>query len=260
MNKSQQKAHDIALAKGNKHVTLVTGYDYPTGRLLDELGIDIILVGDSVGMVMLGFPDTTHVTMDHMIHHVSATARGVKRALVLGDLPIHSYDTVEQAVESARRLFEAGADAVKLEGGVSQANKIRAIVEAGIPVIGHLGLLPQSVLEEGGYKIKGKTEAEAIALEADLKAVELAGVSAIVLEGVTPKVAEKLTSLSTVPTLGIGSGKHTCDGDVVVIHDVVGAFPWFVPGFVKPKANVAEVMSQAVRSWVEDVYTEPKNR
>ena len=198
--------------------------------------------------------------MDHMIHHVSATARGVNNALVLGDMPIHSYDTVEQAVDSARKLHLAGAHAVKLEGGVEQKEKIAAIVKEGIPVIGHLGLLPQSILKEGGYKIKGKTDKEIQNLLADLAAIEEAGVCATVIEGTVPEVAELLTKHSTVPTLGIGSGDHTCDGDVVVIHDIVGAFPWFVPGFVKPKADVAGMMSQAVKDWMKDVYTHPKEK
>ena len=201
MNQSLEKAERIRACKNRRHVTLVTAYDYPTGRLLDEAGVDIVLVGDSVGMVLLGFPDTTHVTLDHMIHHVEATARGVKNALLVGDMPIHTYDTVEQAVQSARRLFQAGADAVKLEGGAAQAEKIRAIVDAGIPAVGHIGLLPQKVLEEGGYKIKGKSSAEE--------------------------------------------------------DDLVGAFPWFVPAFVKPRADVAGSMTAAVREWMKDSYTDP---
>ena len=171
MNQSFEKAERIRACKNRRHVTLVTAYDYPTGRLLDEAGVDIVLVGDSLGMVVLGFPDTTHVTLDHMLHHVEATARGVKNALLVGDMPIHSYDTVEQAVQSAKKLFLAGADAVKLEGGAAQAGNIRAIVEAGIPVVGHIGLLPQKVLEEGGYKIKGKSSAEEEALVRDVEAV-----------------------------------------------------------------------------------------
>lgn len=230
MNQSLEKAERIRACKNRRHVTLVTAYDYPTGRLLDEAGVDIVLVGDSVGMVLLGFPDTTHVTLDHMIHHVEATARGVKNALLVGDMPIHTYDTVEQAVQSARRLFQAGADAVKLEGGAAQAEKIRAIVDAGIPAVGHIGLLPQKVLEEGGYKIKGKSSAEEEALVKDVEAVAEAGACAVVVEGVTPHAARQITVHSPIPTLGIGSGAHTCDGDVVVIHDLVGAFPVVCPG------------------------------
>lgn len=257
MNQSLEKAQRIRASKGRRHISLVTGYDYPTGRLLDEAGVDIVLVGDSLGMVVLGFPDTTHVTMEHMVHHVEATARGVKNALVVGDMPIHSYDTVEQAVASARLLFKAGADAVKLEGGLVQAAKIRAIVDDGIPVVGHIGLLPQKVLEEGGYRIKGKTAEEAAALLEDVKAVAEAGACSVVVEGVRPAVALELTRHSTIPTLGIGSGAHTCDGDVVVIHDLVGAFPWFLPAFVQPRADIAAVMTTAVQGWMKEVFTEP---
>ena len=257
MNQSFEKAERIRACKNRRHVTLVTAYDYPTGRLLDEAGVDIVLVGDSLGMVVLGFPDTTHVTLDHMLHHVEATARGVKNALLVGDMPIHSYDTVEQAVQSAKKLFLAGAAAVKLEGGAAQAGNIRAIVEAGIPVVGHIGLLPQKVLEEGGYKIKGKSSAEEEALVRDVEAVAEAGACAVVVEGVTPHAARQVTVHSSIPTLGIGSGSHTCDGDVVVIHDLVGAFPWFIPAFVKPRADVAGSMTAAVKEWMEDCYTEP---
>ena len=166
-------------------------------------------------------------------------------------------DTVEQAVQSAKKLFLAGADAVKLEGGAAQAGNIRAIVEAGIPVVGHIGLLPQKVLEEGGYKIKGKSSAEEEALVRDVEAVAEAGACAVVVEGVTPHAARQVTVHSSIPTLGIGSGSHTCDGDVVVIHDLVGAFPWFIPAFVKPRADVAGTMTAAVKEWMEDCYTEP---
>lgn len=257
MHNSLEKAERIRACKGRRHVSLVTGYDYPTARLLDEAGVDVILVGDSLGMVLLGFPDTTHVTMDHMLHHVAAAARGVKNALLVGDMPIHTYDTVPMALQSAERLFRAGADAVKLEGGADQAEKIRAIVDAGIPVMAHIGLLPQKVLEEGGYKIKGKTDDEARALVKDVQAVAAAGACSVVVEGVTPAVARSISLNSPIPTLGIGSGAHTCDGDVVVISDLVGAFPWFVPGFVKPRADVAGCMTAAVKEWMTDVYTEP---
>ncbi len=257
MNQAQEKAARIRACKNKRHLTLVTGYDYPTGRLLDEAGVDFVLVGDSLGMVLLGFPDTTHVTLDHMIHHVQATARGVKNALLIGDMPINTYDTVEAALQTARRLFEEGAEAEKQERSASQADKIHAIVEAGIPVVGHIGLLPQKVLEEGGYKIKGKTDEEVAVLVRDAIAVAEAGACAVVVEGVKPVAARQITVHSPIPTLGIGSGSHTCDGDVVVIHDLVGAFPWFVPAFVKPRADVAGNMTNAVKAWMKDVYTEP---
>jgi 3-methyl-2-oxobutanoate hydroxymethyltransferase len=251
--KSQEKALAIRQRKGTDPISLLTAYDYPTARLLDEAGIDIILVGDSVGMTVLGFPDTTHVTLAHIIHHVQAVARGTKNALLVADMPIHTYDTVEQAVDSARQLVDAGADAVKLEGGLAQEAKISAIVQAGIPVVGHVGLLPQKVLEEGGYKIKGKTDAEIAALKEDILAVNRAGVCSIVVEGTRPEVARQMTLLSEVPTLGIGSGVGTCDGGVAVITDLVGGFPWFVPGFIKPKGNVAAIVTQCAKEWMEEI-------
>lgn len=253
MNNALQKASAVYARKGHERLTMLTGYDYPTARLLDDAGVDFVLVGDSVGMVMLGFPDTTHVTLDHIIHHVSAVARGVKRALIVADLPINTYGTPEQALETSRRLVEAGAEAVKLEGGLEQEEKITAIIKAGIPVVGHLGLLPQRVLEEGGYKIKGKTEAEAEALMQDIEAVNRAGVCSIVLEGIRPEIAVRMTAASVAPTLSIGSGQGTCDGGVAVISDLIGAFPWFVPGFVKPKADVAGEITRVAKEWMEDI-------
>lgn len=260
MNKAQNKAEAIRSQKGRKHLMMLTGYDYPTARVLDEAGVDFVLIGDSVGMVMLGFPDTTHVTLDHIIHHVGAVARAVKNALVVADLPIHTYDTPEQAVETARKLVAAGAEAVKLEGGLDQEEKITAIVRAGIPVVGHLGLLPQKVLEEGGYKIKGKTATEVEALMLDVEAVNRAGVCSIVLEGITPDIARRMTAASAVPTLAIGSGKGTCDGDVAVISDLIGAFPWFVPGFVKPKADVAGEIARVAREWMDEAREAGQNQ
>lgn len=248
------KARQLQQRKGGRPIVALTCYDYPTARLLDEAGgVDLLLVGDSLGMVVLGFPDTTHVTLDHMLHHVAAVARAKPAALVLGDMPIHSYDTPQQALASARKLVEAGADAVKLEGGVSQAEAIRAIVVAGIPVCGHLGMLPQHVLEEGGYKKKGKTPAQIDALQQDIAAITAAGVFATVLESVVPDVARTLTASSAVPTIGIGCGEHTCDGEVAVITDLVGSFPWFVPPFAKPEADVASVVRHAVSAYVARV-------
>lgn len=248
------KARQLQQRKGGRPIVALTCYDYPTARLLDEAGgVDLLLVGDSLGMVVLGFPDTTHVTLDHMLHHVAAVARAKPAALVLGDMPIHSYDTPQQALASARKLVAAGADAVKLEGGVSQAEAIRAIVVAGIPVCGHLGMLPQHVLEEGGYKKKGKTPAQIDALQADIAAITAAGVFATVLESVVPDVARTLTASSAVPTIGIGCGEHTCDGEVAVITDLVGSFPWFVPPFAKPEADVASLVRHAVSAYVARV-------
>lgn len=255
MNNAQEKIASIKARKGGLPLTMLTAYDYPTARVLDESGVDFVLVGDSVGMVMLGFPDTTLVTLEHMLHHTAAVARAVKKALLVADLPINTYDTPGQALSTARRLVEAGAEAVKLEGGVDQEAKIAAIVDAGIPVVAHLGLLPQRVREEGGYKIKGKTATEAEALMLDVQAVNRAGACSIVLEGIIPGLARDMTRASAVPTLGIGSGKGTCDGDVAVISDLIGAFPWFVPGFAKPRADVAGVISHVAHEWIADIQT-----
>ena len=235
--------------KRGEKITALTAYDYPTARLLDESGIDIILVGDSLGMVVLGYEDTTEVTLADMVHHTRAAARGVKRALLVGDLPIHSYDDAVQAVSSARALMEAGAQAVKLEGGASHVAQIEAIIAAGIPVMGHIGMLPQSVREEGGYKVKGRTQEEAEALSRDAAAVETAGAFAVVLEIVAPEIARRITNALDIPTIGIGSGSH-CDGQILVTHDLIGLFPWFTPKFVSPEARVADDIRRAAQAFI----------
>jgi 3-methyl-2-oxobutanoate hydroxymethyltransferase len=250
---SSEKIAAIQSKMGKTPISQLTAYDYPTARMVDEAGIDMILVGDSLGMTMLGFPDTTHVTLEHMLHHGECVARAAKRALVILDMPIHSFDTPEQAVENARKLMATGVDAVKLEGGVSKEAEIRAIVQAGIPVQAHIGLLPQKVKEEGGYRMKGKTDAEAEALMADLQAVVRAGAFSVVIECTRHSVAAMLTAASPVPTIGIGSGHGTCHGEVSVFHDLVGGFPWFTPGFVKPKANIAEHIIRGVTEWKEEL-------
>jgi len=252
---AQEKTESLRVRKCGTPITALTAYDYPTARLLDECGVDILLVGDSLGMVMLGFPDTTHVTLDHMLHHVAAVARAKPAALIIGDLPIHSYNTPKQALETARELITAGAEAVKLEGGIMQAEKVRAIVQAGIPVVGHLGMLPQSVLEEGGYRKKGKTPEQAEAILQDARALADAGVCAIVLESVIPAAARFITESLTVPTIGIGCGEHSCDGEVAVITDLLGSFPWFVPPFAKPEADVAQATREAVARYIQRIRT-----
>ncbi|MFD0893972.1 3-methyl-2-oxobutanoate hydroxymethyltransferase [Luteolibacter ambystomatis] len=248
-----EKSAAITARKGTQRIAAITAYDYPTARLLDEGGADVLLVGDSVGMVVLGFPDTTHVTLDHMLHHIAAVARAKPAALIVGDLPIHTYDTPEQAVATARKLVAAGAEAVKLEGGVSHREIIRAIVADGIPFCGHLGMLPQSVLEEGGYKKKGKTPAQREALLADAHAVTDAGAFAVVLESVVPAVAAEVTAAIPIPTIGIGCGETTCDGEVTVVSDLVGSYPWFVPPFARVEADVAGEIRKAVKAYVERV-------
>ncbi len=253
---SQQKADAIRQRKGGRRVAMLTAYDYPSARLLDECGIDLLLVGDSLGMVVLGFPDTTHVTLDHMLHHVAAVARAKPRALIVGDFPIHTYDTPAMALETARRLVAAGAEAVKLEGGTRQAEKIRVITAAGIPVMGHLGMLPQRVVEEGGYHKKGKTPEQAAALHEGATALIDAGVFAIVLESVVPATARQLSISISVPTIGIGCGEHTCDGEVAVITDLLGSYPWFVPPFAKPEADLAAATKMAVGRYINRVVGE----
>src|SRR3954462_3172816 len=200
-----------AMKQRGQNIAVLTAYDYPTARLLDESGIDIILVGDSLGMVVLGYEDTTQVTLDDMVHYTRAAARGVKRALLVGALPIHTYENPAQAVSSARALVEAGAQAVKLEGGASHIGQIEAIIAEGIPVMGHIGMLPQSVREEGGYKVKGRTLQQAEALLQDARAVEAAGAFSVVLEIVAPETAKTISQTIAIPTIGIGSGKD-CDG------------------------------------------------
>lgn len=235
--------------RGEK-ITALTAYDYPTGRLLDESGIDLVLVGDSVGMVVLGYQDTTQVTLQEMIHHTRAVARGVKRATLVADLPIKTYDTPEQAVATSRELLAAGAEAVKLEGGASHARRIEAVVQAGIPLMAHIGMLPQSVREEGGYRLKGRTQSEIELLINDAHAVEKAGAFAVVLEIVTPEAAKQITDAIGIPTIGIGSGDF-CDGQILVTHDLIGLFPWFTPKFVSPAARVAEEIRRATTEFIE---------
>src|SRR5580692_9589823 len=238
-------------ARGER-IAALTAYDYPMARLLDEAGIPFILVGDSLGMVVLGYPDTTHVTMADMEHHARAAARAKTKALLGADLPYKSYETVADAVANAKRLVAAGAEFVKLEGGREMLPQIRAILAAGIPVCGHLGMLPQSVLEEGGYHVKGKKEDEHRKLIEDAKLLADAGVFAIVLELVTPPVAREISEKIPVPTIGIGSGDG-CDGQILVTHDLVGLFPWFRPRFVQPLADCATEIKSAVAAWKKTV-------
>jgi 3-methyl-2-oxobutanoate hydroxymethyltransferase len=235
--------------RGEK-ITALTAYDYPTARLLDESGIDIILVGDSVGMVVLGCEDTTSVTLDEMKHHTRAVARAVKHALLVVDLPIHTYDTPAQAVATAKQLVDVGAQGVKLEGGLSHVPQIEAITRAGIPFMAHIGMLPQSVRKEGGYKLKGRTQTEAEALIRDAQAVEKAGAFSVVLEIVAKETAKQVTNAVSIPTIGIGSGE-SCDGQILVTHDLIGLFPWFTPKFVSPEARVADEIRKATRVFIE---------
>lgn len=240
--------------RGEK-IAALTAYDFPMARLLDQAGIPLLLVGDSLGMVVLGYPDTTHVTMAEMEHHVRAAARAQPRALLAADLPYRSYETVETALANSRRLVAAGAEAVKAEGGRAIADQVRAITGAGIPFLGHLGMLPQHVVEEGGYHVKGKNEPEHQGLLADAVALVEAGAFAIVLELVTAPVAREITSRVSVPTIGIGSGSG-CDGQILVTPDLLGMLPWYNLKHVKPKLNAAEQMRTVIQQWKQSI-TQP---
>lgn len=250
MTRAKVTPADIGAMKSRGiKIPALTAYDFPMTKLLDEAGVPLLLVGDSLGMVVLGYPDTTHVTMEEMEHHVRAAARAKPRALLGADLPYRSYASAAEAVANARRLVAAGAEAVKAEGGREILPQVEAIIEAGISFIGHLGMLPQHVLEEGGYHIKGRKDAERDALLADARALADAGAFAIVLELVTPPVAKTISESIPVPTIGIGSGPD-CDGQILVTHDLVGTFPWFTPRFVKPRVQSAELMRAAVKEWI----------
>lgn len=242
-----------AKKKGEK-LTMLTAYDYSTAKLIDESGVNSILVGDSLGNVVLGYEDTISVTMEDMIHHGAAVARGVKNALLIIDMPFMSYQTsVYDAVVNAGRLMKEGrADAVKLEGGVEVCPQIKAITAAGIPVMAHLGLTPQSINAFGGFKVQGKSEAAARKLLEDAKAVEEAGAFGVVLECVPAKLAEMISKELEIPTIGIGGG-NVCDGQVLVYQDMLGMFSDFTPKFVKRFANVGEVMKEAFQAYCREV-------
>ena len=250
---SKITSEDIRKRKAlGQQVAALTAYDFPLARILDESGIPIILVGDSLGMVVLGYPDTTSVTMEDMEHHVRAVARAKPRALVVADLPFQSYHTVDAALKNAKRLRVAGAEAVKAEGGRKIIAQVRAIVESGIPFMGHLGMLPQHVIEEGGYHVKGKIEAEHQALLADADALVEAGAFAIVLELVAAQVSREITERVPVPTIGIGAGKF-CDGQILVTPDLLGMLPWFSLKHVKPRLNAADQIRSVVGEWKQSV-------
>lgn len=240
--------------KNGEHLTMLTAYDYSTAKLMDETGINGILVGDSLGNVILGYEDTISVTMEDMIHHGAAVARGTKNALVVIDMPFMSYQTsVYDALVNAGRLMKEGrAGAVKLEGGKNICPQIEAITKAGIPVMGHLGLTPQAINAFGGFKVQGKTQEAAEQLLEDALAVEKAGAFALVLECVPRKLADIITEKLTIPTIGIGAG-NGCDGQILVYQDLLGTFSDFTPKFVKKYANVGEIMKDAFSAYIEDV-------
>ncbi len=240
--------------KNGGRLAMLTAYDYSTAKLMDETGINGILVGDSLGNVILGYEDTISVTMEDMIHHGAAVARGTKNALVVIDMPFMSYQTsVYDALVNAGRLMKEGrAGAVKLEGGKNICPQIEAITKAGIPVMGHLGLTPQAINAFGGFKVQGKTQEAAEQLLEDALAVEKAGAFALVLECVPRKLADIITEKLTIPTIGIGAG-NGCDGQILVYQDLLGMFSDFTPKFVKKYANVGEIMKDAFSAYIEDV-------
>jgi len=242
------------MKRAGKKITMLTAYDYPMALLEDRAGIDIILVGDSVGMVVLGYENTIPVTMDEMIHHTKAVSRGARSALIIGDMPFMSYNSSErEAISNAGRFMkEGGADAVKLEGGTSVTEVVRAIVKAGIPVMGHIGLTPQTISMLGGFKVQGKDAKAAQKIIDDAVILEEAGAFSVLLEAIPAPIARRITERLTVPTIGIGAGVH-CDGQVLVVHDMLGFFDRFTPKFVKKYANLNDSILKAFESYREDV-------
>jgi 3-methyl-2-oxobutanoate hydroxymethyltransferase len=243
-----------ALKRHGEPIVMLTAYDFPSARLVDQAGADIILVGDTLGMVVLGYDTTVPVTMDEMLHHVKAVTRGAKRAFVVADMPFMSYQTgPDDALRNAARfLKEAGAHAVKLEGGVAVAETVRALVDAGIPTMGHIGLTPQSVHQFGGWKVQGKTPQSAIRLMNDAQKLERAGAFAVVLELVPTPLARLITKRLRVPTIGIGAGVD-CDGQVQVFHDLLGLFEEFTPKHTKRYAEAGELIRNALAAYATDV-------
>lgn len=247
-------APDITALKGQRKISMVTAYDYPSGQIVDAAEVDMILVGDSLGMVVLGYEDTLSVTMDDMLHHAAAVSRGAKRALIVGDLPFMSYQpSVQMAVENAGKfLSRTGARAVKLEGGFPFLEHVRAIIDSGVPVQGHIGLTPQHVARFGGFKAQGKNARSAAALVDEALALEAAGCFSIVLEAVPHEVAQEITARLSIPTIGIGAGPDT-DGQVLVYHDILGLFDRFVPMFVKKFAQLRGESIDAVKRYIAEV-------
>ncbi len=245
------------MKKEGKKITMITAYSYPQGLIVDQAGIDIILVGDSLGMVELGYKDTVPVTMEEMLHHTKAVVRAVKRAHVVGDMPFMSYNiSIEQAITNAGILYkDGGADSVKLEGGQEMAKVVEAIVKAGIPVFGHIGLTPQTANLLGGFKVQGKSIDKAKKVVEDAIALEEAGAFALILEAIPKQLAAIITEKVSIPTVGIGGGIN-CDGQVLVLHDMVGLFKRFTPKFVKVYADVYSIQLNAVKEFIDDVRSE----
>lgn len=253
-NKKFTVSSFLKAKKDGEKISMLTAYDYSTAKLLDEANVDSLLVGDSLGMVMLGYENTLQVTIDDMIHHCKAVARGAKRAMVIGDMPFLSYHvSIEDSIRNAGRLVkEGGAHAVKLEGGREVIDKIKAIVSAQIPVIGHLGLTPQSINMFGGFKVQGKSEEQAKKIIADALLLQEAGVFAIVLECVPEKLAKLISEKLDIPTIGIGAGKY-CDGQVLVTQDMLGMYTDFVPKFVKQYTNLSDHIKEATKGYIGEM-------
>ena len=239
--------------KGEK-IAMLTAYDYATAKLIDEAGIPLILIGDSLGMVVLGYESTIPVTMDEMIHHTKAVVRGTTRALIVGDMPFMTYQvSVDDALRNAARFIqEGGAQTIKLEGGENMAETVKRVVSSGIPVMGHIGLTPQSIHQLGGFKVMGKTPEAAVRLINDAKALDEAGVFAIVLECVPEPLSKLITKKVSVPTIGIGAGPG-CDGQVQIVNDMLGSFTDFVPKHAKRYANLADIMHSAMTEYYNEV-------
>jgi len=242
------------MKKEGKKISMLTAYDYPTALIEDRAGIEIILVGDSVGMTVLGYENTLPVTMEEMIHHTKAVTRGAKYALIIGDMPFMSYNTSEKdAIFNAGRFMKEGrADAVKLEGGATAKDIVKVIVKAGIPVMGHIGLTPQTISMLGGFKVQGKDAEAAQKIIDDALSLEDAGAFSVVLEAIPAPIAKRITERLTVPTIGIGAGVH-CDGQVLVVHDMLGLFDRFTPKFAKRYVNLSELILKAFESYKEEV-------
>ena len=243
-----------AMKRRGERISMITAYDYTSARIVEAAGVDIILVGDSLGQVVLGYDSTVPVSMEDMVHHIRAVARGAAKAHIVGDLPFMSYQASEsEAIRNAGRLLkEGGAQSVKLEGGRHVEKTVRKIVQAGIPVMGHIGLTPQAVNQLGGYRIQGRTTKAAVELIEDAKAVEDAGAYSIVLEGVPSQLARIVTERLSIPTIGIGAGVH-CDGQVQVFHDMMGLYTDFTPKHARKYAHLAEVINDAVAEYIRDV-------
>jgi 3-methyl-2-oxobutanoate hydroxymethyltransferase len=237
-----------------KKIRVVTAYDYPTGILVDQTDIEIVLVGDSLGMVVLGYDGTVPVTMEEMLHHIKAVVRGAKNTLIVGDMPFMSYNiSIEDAIRNAGRIMkEGGADCVKLEGGEVVVDTVQAIVRAGIPVMAHIGLTPQTASQLGGFKVQGKDAEAAERMISEAQQLEAAGAFAIVLEAIPAPLAALISTKLSIPTIGIGAGVD-CDGQVLVFHDMIGLFDRFVPKFVKQYANTSPIIVEALKSYAQEV-------